>query len=216
MGLYENLVPVLFEKCKSVLLIITSLSKTDVKNLIFRTGLVTYLYPTADSCSYTWMRLPYFGNETWQLVKGPEVAYIYTLFLHCSTSGDRNWAYFHPTGIGFWDTSQFSILAYLGMKLSHWQKFQMHIYSLPTPWGQNWAYFHSTGSTFQEQFSKLPYLGMKLGHWQKIQKLHIYPPSTPQGQNWAYFHITSSVFRDTDPSSKLIYLGTKLGHCQKL
>ncbi len=34
-----------------------------------------------------------------------------------SIPGSQNWAYFHSTGSGVWDTGQFSNLPYLGMKL---------------------------------------------------------------------------------------------------
>ena len=51
-------------------------------------------------------------------------------------------AYFYPIGSGFGDTSRFSKLPYLNMKLSKWPKFQkLHIYTLSTQRGRNWAYF---------------------------------------------------------------------------
>ena len=77
---------------------------------------------------------------------------------------------------------QFWKLAYLGMKLGNWPKFQkLRIYSLYMPRGRNWGYYSFTCSGFSDmgRYSKLPYLGTKHGHCQKFQKLHICSLSTP-------------------------------------
>ncbi len=126
-------------------------------------------------------------------------------------------SFFPSTGSHFQDTGRFSKLAYLGMKLVHWKKFQkLYIHSLFTPRGRNWAYLRSTGSGFRDidQFSKLQYLDMQLFYWRKFQKLHIYSLS-PRVRNWAYFRSTCPGFRDIGPFSTLPYLGMKLGHGQK-
>ena len=70
-------------------------------------------------------KLPYLGIKLghWPMC---QMLHIWSL----STSGGRNWAYFHSTGSGFRDTGRFSKLPYLGMKLAKWPKFQkLHIYT---------------------------------------------------------------------------------------
>ncbi len=124
----------------------------------------------------------------------------YTLFL---PQGGRNWAYFCSKGSGFRDTSHFSKLPDLGMKLGKWPKFQtLHIYSLSTSGVKIdliFIFLIFTGSVFQytSPVSKLPYLGMKHDKWPKFQtKLFICSLSTLGGQNRAYFCSTGSSFQD--------------------
>ena len=67
-----------------------------------------------------------------------------------STPRDRNWAHFRSMGSCCRDTSWFSKLPYLRMKLGHWQKFRkLYILSFYHR-GCNWAYFCSTGSVFRD------------------------------------------------------------------
>ena len=161
-----------------------------------------------------WFPLPYF--------KLPLTTFSDVHIHFLSTPVVKIEPYFLFACSSFRDMGRFSKLAYLGMKLDHWQKIQnLHISSLSAHIGWKLSlyclYFHSRGSSFRDigRFSKLPYLGMKLGHWQQIQKLHIYPLSTPRGRNWAYFRSTGSGFRDTGQISKLPYLGMKLDHRPK-
>ena len=63
---------------------------------------------------YNFHIIAIFEHETWPLAKVPEVVHtVYSLFT-------PNWAYFHSTGSGFWDTGLFSNLPYLGTKLGHY------------------------------------------------------------------------------------------------
>ncbi len=104
------------------------------------------------------------------------------------------------TGSGFRDTGRFSKLPYLGMKLSHWPKFQkLHVYILFLPPRGSKLSFNIL-SLYDQQFPGYgPIFKMaRFPDVPEVAQVHIYTLSTPSGQNWAYFHSTSSGFRHTD------------------
>ena len=121
---------------------------------------------------------------------------------------------------GFRDTGRFSKLPYLGMKLSHWPKFQkMHIYTLSTPWGRNWAFYFAPEAAvtkIQDDFQNCHIWALNLPIGQNSRSC-IYIILQTQGvEICAYFHSMHSGFRNMRRFSKLPNLGMKLGHWQKL
>ena len=88
--------------------------------------------------SLYWQQFPRYGPifkisifGAWNLAIGQSArSFKYTPY---TTPGGRNWACFHSTGSGFWDTGQFSKLPYLGMKLVTVKRSRSCTYTLFQP-----------------------------------------------------------------------------------
>ena len=133
-------------------------------------------------------KLAKFWHETWPLANlVPEVAHI-----HPFHPRGWKWDYFCSTGSGFHCMSLFVVwkMPYLGMKLSHWPKFQkLHIYYLSNPGGRKLSLFSLYEQRFLRYGSILTaifgYETCRLAKFAEVED--IYSFSVPGGRNWAYF-----------------------------